>query len=106
MKHIEVITLENSGVGVAVMIDYDNGLISLVEKEKGAIPARYKTKDWRFGGREVEHMNGWVSILNAMTHATLEAKKLLEVHQEEEMKQKAELLIALSELSEKENAKL
>ncbi len=79
-KHIEVVTYTYGDIGVHVRIDYDNGTISLVEKEYGAQPARYKRKDWVFAERQIEYMQSWQNILSAMKSAIDEATKALKEH--------------------------
>lgn len=52
-KNLEIITYEYKGIKVTVKIDYDRGIISLVERaEQG-----YKPKKWVFADRGLEYLN-------------------------------------------------
>lgn len=75
MKFLEIKSVEHKGVKVMVKIDYVQKQVSLVEMQENSTPPAYKPKDWRFTGREIEYMDGWLDIFEAMAVATKAAKK-------------------------------
>ncbi len=77
-KHLEIRTTEHKGINVIVKIDYDAGTITLVERQPNSQPAVYTAKQWVFKNREVDYMQGWLDILEAMTLAVKDAKNDLE----------------------------
>lgn len=77
-KHLEILTVEWKGVKVTLKIDYDNGTVSFVERGGGYGGGDFVKKQYIFANRGLEYMNGWLNIIDAMRHATEEAKKLLE----------------------------
>lgn len=84
MKHLEIKTIAHKGVHVSVKIDYDKKQISLVEKQANG---SYLQKSWCFYNREIEYMNGWIIVLEAMQVAVKEAKKELEDYLDKRTKQ-------------------
>lgn len=78
MKHLEIITVEHKGIEICLKIDYDTGLISIVDGNKNAQYGLYGKKNWVFMERGVEYMQGWLDILDAMKKAVTEAKRLVE----------------------------
>lgn len=65
-------------VAVAVRIDFKQKHISLIDtKTNGA-------KQWVFGKRELEYMQGWLNILEAMKQAIIAAEKELKEYVEKE----------------------
>ena len=78
-KHLEIETYTHVGISVRVRIDYDKGKISLLESNDGP-------KRWVFADRELEYMQGWQNILDAMKFAIEEATKKLQKHQTEREK--------------------
>lgn len=79
-KDLRVIRLyEHKGVGILVDIDFTTGKVSLIERTyDNANNFNFRVKDWRFASRELEYMDGWSLILEAMQLAVKEAKKELE----------------------------
>ena len=86
-KHLELVTYYHKGVGVTVEINYDAGTISILEKGQA--------KKWIFAGRQIEYMNGWLDILEAMKLAIEEARDLLWKHQDSKKKALKEKEIGL-----------
>lgn len=78
MKNLEIKTIEHKGVTVIMKIDYISGEASLVEYQTNSIPSVYQPKSWCFKNRGLEYMNGWLTVLEAMTVAVKECKKELE----------------------------
>jgi len=78
MKNFEIKTVEHKGVRVPIMLNYDTGHASLVEKQGEYNEMPYKAKQWLFKGRSLEYMDSWINILEAMTEAVKECKVLLE----------------------------
>lgn len=93
MKHLEVKTIEHKGIKITIMIDYDNGLVSLVEKQPfhGSV---FQKKQYIFANRGLEYMNGWLNIIEAMQVAIKECKKELEANLAEKSAFKNNKLIA------------
>lgn len=75
IKHLEIKTYESYGIKVAVLIDYDRGIISLVEKTYEG--QNFTPKKFVFAERQITFMNGWKNILNAMRFAVEGAEKEL-----------------------------
>ncbi len=105
--NLEIKTYTHKGVNVTVKIDYDREQISLVEK---AYPDRdwngeYANKKWVFAIREINYMDSWIVILDAMRHAIKEAKRSLEIYLEaqdlERKKNELDLSIELYKIGEK-----
>jgi hypothetical protein len=98
-KHLEIKSIQHptNGIKVMVRIDYINGLISLVEKDaSGNTEVKVSTKKWCFANREIEYMQGWIEIFEAMTHAIKEAAKDLKEFQDLKEKENTDLIIKLS----------
>lgn len=92
----ETIRFFHKGVKVIVHMDYQNGVISLVDEEG-------KPQKYCFAQREKEYMNGWRLVLQAMDVAVVEAQRLMELHQKKAEKEKEELIIkSLKEISKEE----
>lgn len=88
-KQLEILTFEKNNVEVSVKINYLSKTISLVETTKNQLPSANETrqgKNYLFSGREVVYMDKWLKILDAMSYAIKEAKKLLEEEIEKESK--------------------
>lgn len=86
MNHIKISELrvyKYCGVDVRVFIDYKNEIISLVD-QLGNTP-----KNYIFGKRGLDFMNGWINVLEAMQHAIKNAsedlKDYLELKKKENM---------------------
>ena len=93
IKHLEVKTYEHCGISVTVKIDYGNGSISLVERNKvsnGVNTPAFVIKNWIFAERGLEFMGSWLTILDAMKYAIEEARKELEQYKHDKMKEKEE----------------
>lgn len=74
-RHLDIKTHEHKGVKVAVEINFDTQKISLVEfvsRDTGCIDPqkKWRAKDWNFSGRELEYMQGWQDVFDAMKNAT------------------------------------
>ena len=82
-------------VNVAVFIDYNAGVISLVDNptQVGVL----SPKKWVFADRTIEYMAGWCDILDAMKEAVLTAKGKLAVYQKERELEQAMMMHKLSE---------
>jgi len=82
-------------VDVAVFIDYNAGIISLVDnpKQVGVL----SPKKWVFADRTIEYMAGWCDILDAMKEAVLVAKDRLAVYQKERELEQAMMMQKLSD---------
>ena len=89
-KHLEVKTYDHKGVSVRVEVNYDQGTISLLDKETG------QAKKWLFAKRELEYMQGWQNILDAMKYAITKATEELTQHQEAQAKKKEDLMLAIA----------
>ena len=79
MKHLEVRTIEHKGIKVTVLIDYDNAMVSLVEKDSFR-GGTFQKKQWIFANRGLEYMKGWLNIIEAMQFAVKECQKCLEAN--------------------------
>ncbi len=79
MKHLEVKTIEHKGIKVTVMIDYDKGEVSFVEKQSYN-SSGFQKKQWIFANRGLEYMKGWLDIIEAMQFAVKECQKALEAN--------------------------
>lgn len=62
-------------VEVWVKIDYQRQVIDLIENQGALDLSGVKVKEWKFGCRTLEYMNGWQAILDAMKYAIDEASK-------------------------------
>lgn len=82
-------------VDVAVFIDYNAGIVSLVDnpKQVGVL----SPKKWVFADRTIEYMAGWCDILDAMKEAVLAAKDRLNVYQKERALEEAMMMQKVSE---------
>lgn len=101
-KNIEIITYEYKAVKVTAKIDYDNGLISLVENQNG----EYRNKSWTFAKRSLKYMQGWKNVLEAQKYAIEQAEKLLYEHEnKKKVVKENELMQALEISKELEDAK-
>lgn len=67
-------------VGVHMHINYSQGTISLVEGNDSN-PMQLQGKKWLFAKREIEYMQGWHDILDAMQSAVTDATKRLRDYQ-------------------------
>lgn len=92
-KHLEVKTVEHKGIKVIIKVDYEAGTASLVEMLNANQQTQYPTKKWGFGNRGLEYMNGWLTILEAMTLAVKECKKDLEWDLAEKSKFRDQIII-------------
>lgn len=79
----------HKGINIFVKIDYRNNRIDLVEP-KCLEANNFKLKQWTFGNRGVEYVNGWLVILEAMGEAMKDAKKKIEKNLAETSKFKKE----------------
>lgn len=98
-KHLEIKSIQHptNGIKVLVRIDYQHGLVSLVEQDaSGNTEIKVSTKKWCFGNRTLEYMNGWLEIFEAMSHAVKEATRDLKEFEEFKKKQAEDLIIKLS----------
>jgi len=87
----ETYCYNHKGISVFVKVDYRNNRIDLVEpKCDGA--TNFKLKQWMFGNRGVEYVNGWLLILEAMGEAMKDAKKKMEKNLAETSKFKDNLV--------------
>ncbi len=77
-KHFEIKTIEHKGVKVSVEINYELGTASLVEVDLYGENLSAPPKKWVFAGRTLDHMNGWLLVLQAMTKAVEQCKADLE----------------------------
>ncbi len=107
MKYLEIKTVEHKGIKVLVKIDYVQKQVSLVELQENSTPPAYKPKDWRFTGREIEYLDSWIEIFEAMAVATKEAKKDLAAYLKEQddkaMKMAVEMSEAVDKVAKKHN---
>lgn len=96
IKHLEVKTYQYGDVNVMVEINYDLKRISLVERSSNF--NRYfstKPKNYVFVERELEYMNGWRNVLNAMKYAIDEAELELSTYIKLKQKEKEEDVTAI-----------
>lgn len=84
-KHLEVKSYEHLGITVKVRIDYDHEKISLLGPNDGP-------KQWVFAGRQLEYMQGWQNILDAMKRAIESATAELRKHVDVVERKKAALI--------------
>ena len=96
MKYLEIKSYVLNDVRVVVKLDYQNQTISLVEVNDRSTPVSYPPKQWIFSNREVQYMDGWIAILDAMKLSVKEAKKEMEAYLAAEEKAKEELIIAIA----------
>ena len=98
MNHQIIKTVETKGVDVTIKVDFDEGTCSIVEKGM----KEWKAKEFLFAGRTLDYMNGWLNILEAMSNAVKEGKKLLEADLAEKSRIKEELIVRVErELNKK-----
>jgi len=83
------------GVKVLVELNFQTGKASLVERNGDNA---FKQKKWDFTGRELDYMNGWLLILDAMKYAVKEAKMELQKHDEEKTLEFLEMSLALDKV--------
>lgn len=102
IKHFEIKAYEHEGVKVCVQIDYDNKMVSLVEEERNSVPRRYKTKQWIFANRQIEYMEGWQNIFDAMKYAIAQATKQLKAHVDAEERAKVRMHVRVARAVAKE----
>jgi hypothetical protein len=81
-----------NNIAVAVEVDYAKGTVSVVEKLQNGT---YAPKKWVFCDRQLEYMQGWLNILEAIQFAVGEATKLLEAEDEAKAKDLYQLLALL-----------
>lgn len=90
------------GIKVIVGINLIEKTISLLEaytgpKEGGlGSETKFRKKEWVFAEREHRYLPGWLLILEAMQHATIEAGKVLAKREAQDDKKFRDLLIAVS----------
>lgn len=77
-------------VAVSVHINYAEGHITLCDHNP-ANPTATQGKQWKFAKREIDFMQGWHDILDAMKSAITEATARLKAYQDAEEKAKVEL---------------
>ena len=94
--YIHVFTGKVQQVLVNVHINYAEGYISLVDHNP-ANPGATQGKQWRFQKRQIEYMAGWQDILDAMKSAIADATEKLKAYQEQEEKEKVELMVRVAE---------
>lgn len=82
---LEELWYEKNGIEVDVRIDYRKKKISVIDRNG-------EKKNFLFAEREVEYMDGWKNILEAIIYATQEAKKRLQERIEEEQERVMELI--------------
>lgn len=80
-KKVEIFSVEHNGIFINVKIDYLCETISLIESSFN--DSSLKDKIWIFSNREVEYMQGWRNILEAMSVATQLAEEKLRAYIEE-----------------------
>ncbi len=83
--------------GVSVIMDIDLVKKTATMTETSRYSDSVQTKKWVFAGRSYEYMDGWLLILDAMKHATKEAKKVLEAEKERNEEKFMELMIAVND---------
>lgn len=91
-KFKETYSFSHKGINIFVKIDYRNNRIDLVEP-KDLNGGNFRLKQWQFGNRGVEYVNGWLVILEAMGEAMKDAKKKYEKNLAETTKFKKDLVI-------------
>lgn len=101
INQIEVKTLEHNGVKVNYRIDYITKKASLVELVDNEFSTKTTNKPWVFGDRELQYMDGWLNILEAMRLAVIQCKKSLEEREKEDEKEEAEMIIKMEKLNKK-----
>lgn len=85
----------HKGIAVCVEVDYVRRVVSLVDKRGDGT---FQRKNWYFSDRELEYMDGWLLILDAMKYAIGEAKKLLEVDDKRKITDLAKLMAQLDDV--------
>lgn len=83
-------------VAVSVHINYAEGHITLCDHNP-ANPTATQGKQWKFAKREIDFMQGWQDILDAMKAAVADATARLEAYQKQEEKEKALLAVKLAQ---------
>lgn len=86
-KHLEIETYNHAGIRVTVEIDYAKETISLLDS-----PQKNAYKKWVFAGRQLEYMQGWRRILDAMLFAIDTASAKLKKHVDAVERDKARLM--------------
>ncbi len=84
-KRIEIYEHTHKDISVLVKIDYLNNKISLLNSKHRTIEIN-DFKHFVFADRGVEYMNGWLTILDAVSEAVKDAKKKYEANLGEESK--------------------
>ena len=102
MKNLEIETIEHKGVSISVKLDYDTGRASLVTRSDRG---EWVSKNWLFENRELEYMQGWQDILEAMTVAVTYCQKKLEANSEEKSKAYEDAVVNLLAPELNKNAK-
>ena len=97
-KFKETYEVKTGDVSVFVRINYSSGKISLVEPED---KEGTRLKKWIFADRDVEFMQGWLNILEAMKIAIQDATKRLEKYQEEQELETVKILSKVDKLIKK-----
>ena len=90
----EAIEYTIKGIIVNIRIDYVAKKISVIERNGS-------DKRFLFSGREVEYIDGWAKVLDAIKEATQDAKKRLEARIEEEEKEKAYYIDKMFNIADK-----
>lgn len=85
---IEQYIYEKSRIQVGVKIDYTKKEISLVEHTG-------KTKEYLFGHRGLEYIQGWLNILHVMEEAIKHAQQRLKAYGDKELDDFTNLLVAV-----------
>ena len=78
---------EHAGIEVGVKINYQKKKISLVDTEN------FKVKHWIFPPSNLEYMEGWINVLNAMQVAIAGAEIKLKVYLDEETEARVEMMM-------------
>lgn len=87
------------GITVVVEIDFVKKTISLVENDG-------ELKEWIFGNRTLEYMNGWRNIFAAMDYATTQAANILKEADNREHERFVKLLMEVDKKLPKSEWKL
>jgi hypothetical protein len=88
IKHTEIKSYEYGDIKVAVKIDYDNSLVSLIEKGNNLPGMAWGDKKWLFSSRGPDYKNGWLNILTAMRYAIEKSFDELESYNKMKAKEK------------------
>jgi hypothetical protein len=81
--------------GISVVMDIDLIKKTATMTETDQWHNKTKAKNWVFAGRSYKYMDGWMLILDAMKHATKEAKKVLEEEEKRNEERFMEILLAV-----------